>query len=61
MKLQEIKTMAKNMGITPVSKKKDELVRAIQKAEGNIDCFGTKEVCDQANCLWRGDCSPRIQ
>jgi hypothetical protein len=37
---------------------KAELIGAIQRAEGNFDCFGTatEEECDQEECLWREDC-----
>ncbi|MDA8433331.1 MAG: 2Fe-2S iron-sulfur cluster-binding protein, partial [Nitrospiraceae bacterium] len=34
------------------------LVRAIQRAEGNFDCFGSARSghCSQDDCLWRQDC-----
>jgi hypothetical protein len=34
-----------------------KLVRSIQRAEGNIDCYrrGLQE-CDQMNCAWRDHC-----
>jgi hypothetical protein len=34
------------------------LIRAIQRKEGNFDCFATAHegVCDQGGCLWRTDC-----
>jgi hypothetical protein len=34
-----------------------DLIRAIQRAEGNSDCFATMQVndCYQMNCLWRVD------
>jgi hypothetical protein len=37
---------------------KAELIRAIQRAEGNFDCFGTaaEEECSQEECLWREEC-----
>jgi hypothetical protein len=37
---------------------KAELIRAIQRAEGNVDCFGTaaEEECSQEECLWREEC-----
>jgi len=40
------------------SQEKAELIRAIQRAEGNIDCFGTaaEEECSQEGCLWREEC-----
>ena len=35
-----------------------EVIRAIQRAEGNFDCYGTavEGECDQEECLWREDC-----
>lgn len=58
MKLKNIKTMAKAKGIKTDALKKPELIRAIQSAEGNFDCFGTAASgnCAQMNCLWREDC-----
>ncbi|HEC99705.1 MAG TPA: SAP domain-containing protein, partial [Proteobacteria bacterium] len=37
---------------------KTEIIRTIQRAEGNADCFGTEHVniCGQTSCLWREDC-----
>lgn len=58
MKLQEIKAIAKVKGIKSGNLKKLELIRAIQRAEGNSDCFGSAAsgYCDQTGCLWREDC-----
>ena len=58
MKLQEIKSIAKGKGVNPAHMKKAELIRAIQRAEGNFDCYGTAKSrqCDQINCFWREDC-----
>jgi len=58
MKLQKIKTIAKKWGIKTGNMKKTELIRAIQRAEGNLDCFRTAKSgqCDQTSCLWRIDC-----
>jgi hypothetical protein len=34
-----------------------ELIRSIQRAEGNRDCFRrVKDYCDQLNCHWRAYC-----
>ena len=56
--MKEIRDMARQMGIRPTRMEKAELVRAIQRAEGNFDCYGTatEEECDQEECLWREDC-----
>lgn len=58
MKLQEIKEIAKNKGVKNINMKKADLIRSIQKAEGNFDCFGSinSNECSQMNCLWREDC-----
>lgn len=58
MNMKDIKKIAKNVGIKNLNLKKDELIRSIQRAEGNIDCFGTpaSERCSQASCLWKEDC-----
>ena len=58
MRLMEVKTMAKEMGIVPGRKRKTQLIRGIQDREGNIPCFGTSrvEACGEEGCLWREDC-----
>lgn len=58
MKHQEIKAIAKSKDVKLGSMKKPELIRAIQQAEGNFDCYGsvTSGYCDQINCLWHKDC-----
>ena len=59
MKMTEIKTMADSMGVHAGRKNKRDLVRAIQKAEGNSECFvtGQSDTCGQDSCLWRPDCN----
>lgn len=58
MKLSQIEKKAKSLGIKDGWKySKKELIRAIQRQEGNFPCFGTAtDYCDQMNCLWREDC-----
>lgn len=58
MNLQEIREIAKAKGVKPGGMKKSELITAIQREEGNFDCYGsaTSGYCDQMNCLWREDC-----
>ena len=48
MKMNEIKMKAKALGIKVMATaKKGDLIRQIQKAEGNFDCFGRAEdYCD---------------
>ena len=48
---------AKNLNISIEDLTLADAVRAIQRAEGNFDCFGTAIVyCDQADCCWRFAC-----
>jgi len=58
MKIQDIREIAKKNGVRVGKLNKIELIRAIQKAEGNSDCFAAPYVreCNQMNCLWREDC-----
>lgn len=58
MKIQEIRAKAKDLGLkNTFGLSKAELIRKIQKAEGNFDCFGTaKGYCDQFQCCFRDDC-----
>jgi len=58
MRLVEIDKKAKALGIKDTWKySKKELIRAIQRAEGNTECFATnKRDCDQFNCCFRSDC-----
>ena len=60
MKYKEIKTIAEKRGIASAGIAKDDLIRAIQRAEGNFDCYGSavNGYCDQEGCLWREDCLP---
>jgi len=58
MKMQEIRARAKALGINSLRKGKETLIREIQKAEGNRDCFnrGESQTCGQLACAWRSDC-----
>jgi len=58
MNLKEIKDMAKSQDIKVGNMKKENIIRSIQRAEGNFDCFGSAITgeCNQMNCIWRGDC-----
>ncbi len=57
MQMKEIRQIAEKMNIRLAKVDKADLIRAIQRAEGNADCYaiGGHE-CDQVNCLWRKDC-----
>lgn len=58
MNLKQVKEIAKAKGVQPGAMKKDELIRCIQKTEGNFDCFGSARSghCTQQDCMWRLDC-----
>ena len=57
MKMQEIRQKAKQFNIPSFGKTKDALIREIQRAEGNFDCYKTASgYCDQWACCFRDGC-----
>ena len=58
MKFTEIKDIAKKHNLKIGRATKSELVRSIQQAEGNLQCFNSDSsaVCGQRSCAWREDC-----
>lgn len=57
MKVTDIKKKAKSLGVEPGKMAKTDLVRAIQAAEGNPQCFDSgRPECAEAKCCWRMDC-----
>ena len=58
MNLEEIRGLAHMRGLKPGKLNKRELIRTLQRDEGNFDCFATAcdGVCDQLACAWRQDC-----
>jgi hypothetical protein len=62
MKRETIREIAKRMGINARNMNQTKLIRAIQSAEGNSNCFATHSVneCNQVNCLWRQDCAKTV-
>ncbi len=57
MKWQEIQAKGREMGLKATGTKKAELIRSIQRAEGNFECFGTADgYCDQWGCSFRSLC-----
>jgi hypothetical protein len=59
MTMNTIKERAKKMGIDAESMLKKDMIRSIQKKEGNTPCFKTDLAsCDQYECCWRSDCQP---
>lgn len=57
MKMNEIRTKAKALGLNSFGKKKIDLIKSIQTREGYTACFKTKsDSCEQQECCWRADC-----
>ena len=58
MNITEVKAFAKSLAVKPGKMKKEELIRSIQLAEGNSQCFNTNfsQQCGQDGCVWRTDC-----
>jgi len=58
MTFMEIKQIASERGVKVGGVKKTDIVRTIQKQEGNVPCFATGKVeeCGQHNCLWISAC-----
>jgi len=58
MKINDVRKMAKKMGINTYGVKKKDIIRAVQRAENNIACFATERVesCNEEKCSWRDDC-----
>lgn len=58
MKLNEIRIIAESVGVRSKARRKADLIKAIQIAEGNFDCFASasEQQCDQIECCWRDDC-----
>ena len=58
MNMKSIRHLAKTLKVASGHLSKAELIRQIQIAEGNFDCYGsaTSGACDQVDCVWRDDC-----
>lgn len=58
MNFNELRQMAKSLGLNTYRLKKPQIIRSIQQAEHNIECFGTQRVehCGEHTCLWKNDC-----
>jgi hypothetical protein len=57
MKMNEVRARAKVLGIKAKNPSKGDLIRMIQAAEGNFDCFGSAgDYCDQEQCAFREEC-----
>jgi predicted metal-binding transcription factor (methanogenesis marker protein 9) len=59
MKVNELQVLARSLGIKSFGKNKAELIKQIQREQGNFDCFGSAvDYCDQFDCLFRSACLP---
>jgi len=60
MKIEDIRKLAREIGLKPGKLNKTQLIHTIQRHEGNFDCFGSavNGDCDQQACGWREDCLP---
>jgi len=57
MKMNEIRGRARLMGVKNYGRMaKADLIRAIQKTEGNDPCFTGVADCSQHDCCWFPDC-----
>ena len=59
MKMPEIRSRAKELGIAQTHRmKKGDMIRSIQRSEGNFDCYASagRFDCPETDCCWRIDC-----
>lgn len=57
MTVKEAREKAKGLKVKNYARlSKDQLVWAIQEAEGNSDCYKRIAECGQGDCCWRPDC-----
>ncbi len=58
MKMADIRNMAKSFDIKHAKMNKVDLIRSIQRAEGNVSCFQSNGsvTCFQERCCWRDGC-----
>ena len=57
MRVSEIKKKARTLGVKPGKMNKTDLIRAIQKEEGNSECYDSNiSQCGEMECCWRNDC-----
>lgn len=60
MKMADVKEIARKWDVsTRVGRTKKEMIQDIQAREGFTPCFGTRDVCDEPDCLWLEDCLPK--
>jgi hypothetical protein len=59
MTIREIRKRVKKLGLSVESDDKAALIRAVQAAEHNPQCFQTgRTSCSEKDCCWISDCVP---
>ena len=62
MTVKEIRKKARGLHVANYSRlNKAELIRAVQRTEGNQECFLQITDCRQDDCCWWGDCQSGTQ
>jgi len=58
MKAEEVRSIARSHQIGIKGLSKANMIREIQRHEGNFDCYASafSGDCDQSDCRWRKDC-----
>ena len=58
MKAEEVRSIARGHRIGIKGLSKANMIREIQRHEGNFDCYASASSgeCGQPDCLWREDC-----
>ena len=57
MDIKQVRKKAKVLNVKTGKKTKADIIKEIQRVEGNFDCFGSSNgFCDQLKCAWRKDC-----
>jgi hypothetical protein len=58
MNMSEVRELARTAGVAAGKMRKAELIRVVQRTEGNQDCFGAewRYDCSRLGCCWRADC-----
>ena len=61
MTVKEIRPIAKALNVQNYYRlRKDDLIRAVQTAEGNTDCFKKVPGCGELDCCWRVECQDTV-
>jgi hypothetical protein len=58
---RQLKEIAKAKGMIVRNMKQENIIRLIQRAEGNVDCFGTAKAgaCFRYICAWYPHCQDK--